>query len=56
MKEKIIAALVNAAIGVLTSIATIYLGASTVEVVAAGGAVTGALGQRVADIVSNLIV
>lgn len=49
MKEKVIKALINGVIGVLTSIATIYLGGSAVETVAASGLVTGASGKRIAD-------
>lgn len=50
MKEKIIKALINGVIGVLTSIATIYLGASAAEAVTASGVVAGTLGERASDI------
>lgn len=52
MKEKIIKILINAVIGALTSIATIYVGAGAAEAVAAGGVASGAIGGRVADVVS----
>lgn len=55
MKEKIIKALINGVIGVLTSIATIYLGASAAEAVAASGVTTGAVGERVSDVAVSLL-
>lgn len=56
MKDKIIKILINAAVGALTSIATVYLGASTTEAVLTSAAATGALGSRVADVVMNTVV
>lgn len=50
MKDKIIKILINAGIGVLTSVASLYLGAGAVETVAASGAMTGTVGARVAEI------
>ena len=55
MKEKIIKVLINAVIGALTSIATIYIGASTAEAIAAGGVASGAVGGRIADVVSSVL-
>lgn len=52
MKEKIIKVLINAVIGAITSIATIYLGASATETVAAGGVACCTIGGRIADAVS----
>lgn len=52
MKEKIIKILVNAVIGALTSIATIYIGAGAAEAVAASGVVTGSVGGKIADAVT----
>lgn len=54
MKEKIINALINGVIGVLTSIATIYLGGSAAETVAASGLVTGVSGKHIADAAVSL--
>lgn len=54
IKEKIIKALINGLIGTLTSIATIYLGASAAEAVTAGGVTTGAIGERVSSAVMSL--
>lgn len=55
MKEKIIKALVNGLIGMLTSVVTIYLGASAAEAVTASGVTTGAVGERVSDIAVSLL-
>jgi hypothetical protein len=52
MKEKIIRILINAVLGALASIATIYLGAEATEAVAASGIVSGSVGGRVADVIS----
>lgn len=52
MKEKIIKALINGAIGILTSVATIYIGASAAEAVAVSGATTATVGGRVADTIA----
>lgn len=54
MKEKIIKILINASIGVLTSIASIYLGGSVVETVAVSGATTATIGDRMADAMAAL--
>lgn len=56
MKGKIAKILINACIGVLTSVASLYLGASAVETVAASGTVTAAVGNRVADTVLAIFV
>lgn len=52
MKEKVIKILINAVIGALTSIATIYIGAGAAEAVAASGVVSGSVGGRIADAVT----
>lgn len=52
MKDKIVKILINASIGVLTSLASLYLGAGAVETVAVSGTVTGAVGGRVGDMLS----
>lgn len=54
MKEKIIKALINGVIGVLTSIATIYFGASTAEAVTASGVAAGTIGERASGIVMSM--
>lgn len=56
MKKQILRVLVNAILGVVTSIATIYLGASAAEAVAMSGAVTGTIGTRFVDGVTSLFV
>lgn len=56
MKDKIIKILINAAVGALTSIATVYLGASATEAVLTSTAATGALGGRIADAVTSVVV
>lgn len=50
MKEKIIKVLINGIIGMVTSIATIYFGASAAEAVGASGAATSVIGGRASDI------
>lgn len=55
MKEKIIRILINASIGVLTSIASIYLGGSAVEAVVASGAATATVGDRMANAMAVLL-
>ena len=55
MKDKIVKILINACIGVLTSLASLYLGADAVETVAASGTVTGAIGGRVADVLTSVL-
>lgn len=54
MKEKIIKILINASIGVLTSIASLYLGGSAAETVVASGAATAAIGGRAASAMAAL--
>lgn len=54
MKEKILKILINAGIGVLTSIASIYLGGSVAETVIASGAATATVGDRVAGAMTTL--
>lgn len=54
MKEKIIKALINGVIGILTSITTIYLGASAAEAVAASGLTAGAIGERASDVALSI--
>lgn len=49
MKQHLIKITVNALIGVLTSVATLYLGGQAAEAVAASGATAGVFGQRAAD-------
>ena len=49
MKDKVIKILINAGIGILTSLASLYLGAGAVETVVASGTVTGVVGSRVWD-------
>lgn len=55
MKAKIIKVLINGVIGILTSIATIYLGASTVEAVTASGLTTSAVGERASDAILSIL-
>lgn len=56
MKQQIIRVLVNAILGVVTSLATIYLGASATEAVAASGVVAGTFGERVVEGVASSFV
>lgn len=55
MKEKIFKILINACIGVLTSIASIYLGGSAAETVVVSGAATAAVGDRMANAMTALL-
>lgn len=56
LKKQIIRVLVNAILGVVTSIATIYLGASAAEAIAVSGAVTGTLGAHATESVTSTFV
>lgn len=56
MKEKIFKILINASIGVLTSIASLYLGGSLVETVVVSGTATATVGDRVANAMTALFV
>ena len=49
MKQNVIKIVVNALIGALTSIVTLYLGGQATDVIAVSGVTTGAIGQRAAD-------
>lgn len=55
MKEKIVKIVVNALIGALTSIASVYLGASAVEAVAVGGTSTAAIGEQASHAALNAL-
>lgn len=55
MKHQLIKILINGLIGVLTSVATLYLGGQGGEVIAVSGATTATIGQRASEAVAALL-